>query len=59
MIRSNWGARLKQVFNDIPDPSWVASDTAGLAVGQSQPPRVSSPDDAAPRAPAQTLAQQS
>ncbi|MFM2400370.1 MAG: hypothetical protein RL341_2527 [Pseudomonadota bacterium] len=59
MIRSTWGARLKQVFNDIPDPSWVASDLEGLAVGQAQPPRVNAPDEDAPRAPAQTLAQQS
>jgi len=22
MIRNTWGARLKQVFNDIPDPTW-------------------------------------
>ncbi|MGL4576836.1 MAG: peptidase, partial [Burkholderiaceae bacterium] len=59
MIRSTWGARLKQVFNDIPDPSWVAADKEGLAVGQAQPPRVNAPDEDAPRAPAQTLAQQS
>ncbi len=22
MIRNTWGARLKQVFDDIPDPTW-------------------------------------
>jgi putative proteasome-type protease len=25
MIRSTWGARLKQVFHDIPDPAWLDS----------------------------------
>ncbi len=28
MIRNTWGARLKQVFNDIPDPTWRDSTTA-------------------------------
>jgi putative proteasome-type protease len=28
MIRNTWGARLKQVFNEIPDPTWRDSIAA-------------------------------
>jgi putative proteasome-type protease len=59
MIRSTWGARLKQVFNDIPDPSWTPADQNGLAPTHSHPVRINPPDEDARRGAVQTLAQQS
>jgi putative proteasome-type protease len=58
MIRSTWGARLKQVFHDIDDPSWIASDQNGLAPAVAQPVRINPPEDVEPAPAAQTLAQQ-
>jgi putative proteasome-type protease len=47
MIRSTWGARLKQVFQELPDPSWRdAGEPAGappLTSGVSQPVRAPLP----------------
>jgi len=31
MIRNTWGARLKQVFGEIPDPTWHGAGSAGNA----------------------------
>jgi putative proteasome-type protease len=38
MIRSTWGQRLRQVFDSIPDPTWVGdqADLGGLPTGQAQ-----------------------
>jgi putative proteasome-type protease len=47
MIRSTWGARLKQVFQEIPDPTWhdAQADSAApkLETEVSQPPRAPLP----------------
>jgi putative proteasome-type protease len=31
MIRNTWGTRLKQVFQEIPDPTWRDADAASGA----------------------------
>jgi putative proteasome-type protease len=56
MIRNTWGARLKQVFTEIPDPTWRDSNAAPgaprLETDVSQPVRAPLPPflsaDAAP-----------
>ncbi len=52
MIRSTWGARLRQVFGEIPDPSWRdAPHAAGalpLEAGISSPVRAPLPAGLAP-----------
>jgi putative proteasome-type protease len=63
MIRNAWGARLKQVFSEIPDPTWLDSATAPgvprLETNITQPVRAPRPpgleSDAAP-APIQLVA---
>ena len=35
MIRNTWGARLKQVFQEIPDPTWRDAGAAPDAPGQA------------------------
>jgi putative proteasome-type protease len=32
MIRSTWGARLRQVFGEIPDPAWRDAPAASSAL---------------------------
>jgi putative proteasome-type protease len=47
MIRNTWGARLKQVFQEIPDPAWrdspAESAAPRLETEASQPPRAPLP----------------
>jgi putative proteasome-type protease len=47
MIRNTWGARLKQVFQEIPDPTWRDSQrdnaTPKLETEATQPPRAPLP----------------
>lgn len=46
MIRSTWGERLKQVFDEIPAPDWRAADGAGappLALDATPPVRAPLP----------------
>ena len=47
MIRNTWGARLKQVFQEIPDPTWrdaqVDSAAPKLETEVTQPPRAPLP----------------
>jgi putative proteasome-type protease len=47
MIRNTWGARLKQVFQEIPDPTWRDSPrdsaTPKLETVATQPPRAPLP----------------
>jgi putative proteasome-type protease len=47
MIRNTWGARLKQVFQEIPDPTWRDSQrdnaTPKLETESTQPPRAPLP----------------
>jgi putative proteasome-type protease len=66
MIRNTWGARLKQVFQEIPDPTWrdAQSDSAApkLETEVTQPPRAPLPpslatDVATGGAPMQLVAQ--
>jgi putative proteasome-type protease len=67
MIRNTWGARLKQVFQEIPDPTWRdAPGDAGapqLETEASSPPRAPLPSsmtaDSDPRAVAVQLVAQS
>jgi len=49
MIGSTWGARLRQVFSEIPNPVWEASSDESHALHGGTPPRVSPPRDV-PRA---------
>jgi putative proteasome-type protease len=68
MIRSTWGARLRQVFGEIPDPAWrdapAGSQGLRLETQESAPVRAPLPAALAaeaveaPGAPAQVLAQQ-
>jgi putative proteasome-type protease len=70
MIRSTWGARLRQVFGEIPDPAWrdapPGSTSPYLERNESSPVRAPLPAEAGqdgappgepPGPPAQTLAQ--
>jgi putative proteasome-type protease len=65
MIRATWGARLRQVFGEIPDPAWrdAPPGTAGplLEARESSPVRAPLPagldEGGDPVAPAQVLAQ--
>jgi putative proteasome-type protease len=65
MIRNTWGARLKQVFQEIPDPAWrdAPSESAAprLETEASQPPRAPLPPalegEAAHRASMQLVAE--
>jgi putative proteasome-type protease len=47
MIRNTWGARLRQVFQEIPDPTWRNAQSDGgsprLETEPTQPPRASLP----------------
>jgi putative proteasome-type protease len=45
MIRNTWGARLKQVFQEIPDPAWLDAPSEGAA------PRLETEISHPPRAP--------
>lgn len=63
MISSTWGARLRQVFSEIPNPTWGAAgegDTLHLAGGRiprmAPPPEFSAESDAARVAALQTFA---
>jgi putative proteasome-type protease len=58
MIRSSWGERLKQVFGEIPDPSWIDSAALPDAKETAFPLRIVSPDASVDALPSQTLAQQ-
>jgi len=70
MIRSTWGARLRQVFGEIPDPAWrdapQASGTLRLETTETAPVRAPLPaalpplasDAGAAPAPIQLVAQQ-
>ncbi len=65
MIRSTWGARLRQVFAEIPDPAWLdappGSGRPRLETQASAPVRAPLPPGAfedAPSAPIQLVAQQ-
>jgi len=48
MIKDTWGARLKQVFCEIPDPAWLDSHVAPgaprLQTETSEPVRAPLPD---------------
>jgi putative proteasome-type protease len=48
MIRNTWGARLKQVFQEIPDPTWrdanVAPGAPRLETELSHPVRAPLPE---------------
>jgi putative proteasome-type protease len=65
MIRNTWGARLKQVFQEIPDPTWRnaqnASGSPQLETETTQPPRAQLPSslesDAAANVSMQLVAQ--
>ncbi|VCU72210.1 hypothetical protein PIGHUM_04307 [Pigmentiphaga humi] len=61
MIHSSWGARLRQVFTEIPDPQWtpLGALPAGRSPMRSEPPLAShgAYPAACEPAPAQTLAQ--
>jgi putative proteasome-type protease len=45
MIHSTWGARLRQVFGEIPDPEWAPIDALPVAGGSASalPPRAAWP----------------
>ncbi len=43
MIHSTWGKRLRQVFNEIPNPTWQASGDHALAVNGKAPLRAEPP----------------
>ncbi len=64
MIRDTWGARLKQVFGEIPDPTWldsyVAPDAPRLETESTQPVRAPLPAgiDGEPVSPVQLVAGQ-
>jgi putative proteasome-type protease len=65
MIRGTWGERLKQVFQEIPDPTWrdapAGSSAPRLETEVCQPPRAPLPPalegEAALVAPMQLVAQ--
>ncbi len=57
MIRTTWGKRLRQVFEEIPDPVWV-DRPADAPTERGAPLRVVSPTPDNDPVPAQTLAQQ-
>ena len=62
MIRDTWGARLKQVFGEIPDPTWldsyVAPGAPRLETEATQPVRAPLPSaiDSEPVSPVQLVA---
>ena len=64
MIRDTWGARLKQVFGEIPDPTWldsyVAPGTPLLQTDVAQPVRAPLPPtiESEPASPVQLVAGQ-
>lgn len=41
MIHESWGARLRQVFDELPEPQWAASE---VSVPASLPPRAAPPE---------------
>jgi putative proteasome-type protease len=67
MIHSTWGQRLKQVFSEIPDPSWGDNLSAGAALAQGAlgepvraclPAALTTPNEPEPSRRFQTLAEQ-
>jgi len=68
MIRNTWGARLRQVFGEIPDPAWSSAEgqgDLGAERHQTAPVRAAIPPslsrgagDAQPETSIQQLAQQ-
>jgi len=67
MIHSTWGQRLKQVFSEIPDPTWddnqiagaaLAAGTLGEPVRAILPAALISPNEPEPSRRFQTLAEQ-
>jgi putative proteasome-type protease len=63
MISTTWGRRLRQVFSEIPNPTWDASLTPGANVLHGGtpprapvPPEIAALPNSAPSAPIQTLA---
>ncbi len=69
MIRSAWGARLRQVFSEIPDPAWrdapLRADAVRLEAQESAPVRAplppgleATPSNSSAVAPIQLVAQQ-
>lgn len=59
MIRNSWGQKLQQVFDEIPDPSWIDQCGSVNDALRGLPLRVVSPDSSVDPVPSQTLAQQS
>jgi putative proteasome-type protease len=61
MIHTTWGARLRQVFSEIPDPVWTDAADVPRDVGQGEgvplAPRVALDNRVDEARPAQTLAQ--
>lgn len=43
MIHDTWGSRLRQVFDELPEPQWAAGD---VGVSTLPPPRATPPDGA-------------
>ncbi|MDR3399140.1 MAG: proteasome-type protease [Pandoraea sp.] len=43
MIHDTWGSRLRQVFDELPEPQWAAGD---VGVSALPPPRATPPDGA-------------
>jgi putative proteasome-type protease len=60
MIRNTWGTRLKQVFAELPNPTWSPSAVASArpAAQPIRAPRPPSLEDETPPAPPQLVAGQ-
>jgi putative proteasome-type protease len=43
MIHNTWGKRLRQVFNEIPDPTWQSTGNHALPINNKGPLRVQPP----------------
>jgi putative proteasome-type protease len=50
MISSTWGTRLRQVFAEIPNPTWDAGSDPTRALHGGSPPRAPVPPEVAPAA---------
>jgi putative proteasome-type protease len=48
MISSTWGARLRQVFSEIPNPTWEASSDESLGLHGGVPQRMAPPAKSGP-----------
>ncbi len=58
MIQNTWGERLRQVFQEIPDPVWGAATAPDLAAQPVRAPLPAAlPGDEVPAAPVQRVAQ--